>query len=339
MFVYSVVVSAEAGTGGHGMIAFRREKHVPKGGPSGGNGGRGGDIIVVCNDHLRTLLDLRYRRHYRAGRGDHGSGGNRAGRSAQDVEIPVPPGTLVYDDDSGDLLADITTTGQRVMVCCGGRGGRGNAAFASPTVRAPRKAEDGSPGEPRRLRFELKLMADVGLVGRPNAGKSTLLSVVSAARPKIAEYPFTTTEPHLGIVGVRELESFVLADIPGLIEGAHKGRGLGHRFLRHVQRARVLVYLIDITEEDPAAVQAELHHELEAFDTELAQRPAFVTLSKVDLLMEADLRQAKADIFDQPPLLISSVTGEGIEVWKHTANELIARAIESEREREKGDET
>ena len=339
MFVDSVVVSAEAGSGGHGMIAFRREKHVPKGGPSGGNGGRGGDIIVVCNDHLRTLLDLRYRRHYRAGRGDHGSGGNRAGRSAQDVEIPVPPGTLVYDDDSGDLLADITTTGQRVMVCCGGRGGRGNAAFASPTVRAPRKAEDGSPGEPRRLRFELKLMADVGLVGRPNAGKSTLLSVVSAARPKIAEYPFTTTEPHLGIVGVSELESFVLADIPGLIEGAHEGRGLGHRFLRHVQRARVLVYLIDITEEDPAAVQAELHRELEAFDTELAKRPAFVTLSKIDLLMEADLRQAKADIFDQPPLLISSVTGEGTQAWKHTANEFIVRAIEEEREREKGDET
>ena len=332
MFIDSVVVSAEAGSGGHGMIAFRREKHVPKGGPSGGNGGRGGDIVVVCDAQASTLLDLHYRRHYKAKRGQHGSGSDRHGRSTEDVIIRVPTGTLVYDDDTGEQLADLTRSEQRVIVCRGGRGGRGNASFATPTIQAPRTAEDGRPGEKRRLRFELKVMADVGLVGRPNAGKSTLLSVVSAAHPKIADYPFTTTEPHLGLVRVGGYESFVLADIPGLIEGAHSGKGLGHRFLRHVQRARVLIYLIDITEPDPVAVKDELYSELERFDSQLTRRPALVTLSKIDLVPDESERQAKIACFDAEPLLISAVTGEGMPIWIRHVHEMHKEMLSEELE-------
>jgi GTP-binding protein len=332
MFVDSVVVAAEAGSGGHGMIAFRREKHVPKGGPSGGDGGKGGDVVVVCDPQASTLLDLRYRRHYRAGRGAHGSGGQRSGRSGREVEIRVPAGTLILDEDTGAQLADLTRPEQRVVVCRGGRGGRGNAAFATPLVRAPRTAEDGRPGERRRLRFELKVMADVGLVGRPNAGKSTLLSVVSAARPKIADYPFTTTEPHLGIVRAGDFESFVLADIPGLIEGAHRGRGLGHRFLRHIQRARVLVYLIEITEPEPLAVRAELEEELRRFDASLLERPALVTLSKIDLCPDADRRAQAVAPFTEVPQLISAVTREGLAEWIRAVHRLQKRAPGATRE-------
>jgi len=323
MFVDSVVVRGTAGDGGHGMIAFRREKHVPKGGPSGGNGGKGGDVIVRCDTQLSTLLDLRYRKHYKAKRGAHGSGSDKQGRSGADVTIPVPAGTTVFDDDTGEQLADLTEDGQSVVVCKGGRGGRGNAAFKSPTIQAPREAEDGRPGEIKQLRFELKVMADVGLVGRPNAGKSTLLATVSAARPKIADYPFTTLEPHLGIVGAGEFESFVLADIPGLIEGAHEGKGLGHRFLRHIQRTRVLVYLIDITEPDPKAVLEELRTELSEFDPDLLTRKQIVTLSKIDLLPDQGERVAVEAAFDDPPLLLSAVTGEGKPEWIRAAFELL----------------
>jgi GTP-binding protein len=330
MFVDSVVVEAAAGSGGHGMIAFRREKHVPKGGPSGGDGGKGGDVVVLCDDQLDTLIDLRYRRHYRATRGAHGSGGQRAGRSGEDAVIRVPPGTLVYDDESGDLLADMVTPAESFIACRGGRGGRGNAAFATPLIRAPREAEDGRSGEARRLRFELKIMADVGLVGRPNAGKSTLLSTVSAARPKVADYPFTTLEPHLGIVRAGEYESFVLADLPGLIEGAHLGKGLGHRFLRHIQRARVLVFLVEITEDDPHAVLDLLRDELERFDAGLTERPSLVTLTKIDLCPEAEARLRKIRCFDSPPLLISSATGEGIAEWTRTVYEYHRRARAAE---------
>ena len=315
MFVDSVVVFAQAGAGGSGMIAFRREKHVPKGGPSGGDGGRGGHVLVRCDPQATTLLDLRYRKHYKAGRGAHGSGSNKSGRSGEDVEIRVPVGTLIYDDATSEQLADLVTPDEQIVVCRGGRGGRGNAAFTSPVMRAPRTAEDGSPGEARTLRFELKIMADVGLVGRPNAGKSTLLAAVSAARPKIAPYPFTTREPHLGIVRAGEYASFVLADIPGLIEGAHQGRGLGHQFLRHIQRARVLVYLIDASDEDPPAVLAELRAELGAFDPNLLSRPSILTLSKADLLFDAEAREARRRTLSPEPLLISAVTGEGMEAW------------------------
>jgi GTPase len=315
MFVDSVVVEAQAGAGGHGMIAFRREKHVPKGGPSGGDGGRGGDISVLCDPQANTLLDLRYRRHYKAGRGAHGSGSLKSGKSGEDVEIRVPVGTLVYDDETGEQLADLVTPGLRLVVCHGGRGGRGNAAFTSPVMRAPRTAEDGRPGEARRLRLELKVMADVGLVGRPNAGKSTLLATVSAARPKIADYPFTTREPHLGIVSAGAYASFVLADIPGLIEGAHLGKGLGHQFLRHIQRARVLVFLIDITDPNPNQALAELRAELGAFDPGLLTRPSLVTITKADLCLEAGEREAALRLFDVRPLLISAVTGEGMDSW------------------------
>lgn len=326
MFVDSVVVKGTAGNGGHGMIAFRREKHVPKGGPSGGNGGKGGDVIVQCDTQLMTLLDLRYRKHYKAKRGAHGSGSDKHGRSGADVTIPVPAGTTVFDDTTGEQLADLTEDGQSVVVCKGGRGGRGNAAFKSPTIQAPREAEDGRPGEIRQLRFELKVMADVGLVGRPNAGKSTLLATVSAARPKIADYPFTTLEPHLGIVGAGEFESFVLADIPGLIEGAHLGKGLGHRFLRHIQRTRVLVFLIDITESDPAAVLSELKSELEQFDPSLLDRKEIVTLSKIDLLPGLEERKRVAAAFASSPLLLSAVSGEGKQEWIRAAFELLKEA-------------
>jgi len=315
MFVDSVVVSAQAGAGGHGMIAFRREKHVPKGGPSGGNGGHGGHIFVVCDPHASTLLDLRYRRHYKAQRGDHGSGSNKHGKSGSHLDIRVPVGTLVFDDDSGEAIADLTKAGDRVVVCRGGRGGRGNASFATPLIQAPRTAEDGRPGDSKMLRFELKVMADVGLVGRPNAGKSTLLSSVSAARPKVADYPFTTTEPHLGIVRAGDFESFVLADIPGLIEGAHAGRGLGHQFLRHIQRARVLVYLVDITDPDPVGTHTELQQELEQFDATLLDRPSLVVLSKIDLCLDPEQRQEKQALFDVPPLLLSAVSREGLDRW------------------------
>jgi GTP-binding protein len=231
------------------------------------------------------------------------------------VEVRVPPGTLVFDDESGEQIADLVTAGERFIVCRGGRGGRGNAAFTSPVMRAPRTAEDGSPGQVRKLRFELKVMADVGLVGRPNAGKSTLLSAVSAARPKIADYPFTTKEPHLGIVKAGDYASFVLADIPGLIAGAHAGRGLGHQFLRHIQRARVLIYLIDITDPEPVSVLRELQDELERFDPTLLQRPCTVTLTKADLCTAVADREAVQSRFDQAPLCISAVTGEGVSAW------------------------
>jgi len=289
---------------------------------------------------MDTLLDLRYRKHYRAQRGAHGSGSDRSGRSGADVEIRVPPGTLIYDDDSGDLLVDMTTPDMRHVVCRGGRGGRGNASFATPLIRAPREAEDGRPGEVRKLRFELKVMADVGLVGRPNAGKSTLLATVSAARPKVADYPFTTLEPHLGIVRAAEFESFVLADIPGLIEGAHRGRGLGHKFLRHIQRARVLVYLIEITEPDPHAALAELKDELGRFDAGLLERPALVTLTKIDLCTDAAQREEKAAHFDASPLLLSAVSGEGVPSWIRSVYERHrqARAAEEAAATAAGDE-
>jgi len=291
-------------------VSFRREKHVPKGGPDGGDGGDGGNVIIRAEGSLRTLVDFRYRKSYRAGRGGHGSGSNRTGRRGRDVEIAVPVGTVVKDSSTGRVIADLVEDGQRVVVARGGRGGRGNAAFVTPTNRAPRDFEEGSPGEERILDLELKLIADVGLVGLPNAGKSTLLSKVSAARPRIADYPFTTLEPNLGIVKAGDFDGFVMADIPGLIEGSHLGRGLGVRFLRHVERTKVLLYLIECTDPAPESTFELLRNELRQFNPALVRKPYLIAITKVDLLGEGSYPTINLD--DTEVFYISSVTGQGI---------------------------
>ena len=272
-----------AGKGGNGAVSFRREKYVPKGGPDGGDGGHGGSVILRANPHLRTLLDFQSRTRFQAQNGAHGGGNQKSGRSGEDLIVEVPAGTLVVNDETGDRLADLVEPEAEFLAARGGRGGRGNARFATPTRQAPREAQPGRAGEERRLRLELRLIADVGLVGFPNVGKSTLLSRVTAARPKIADYPFTTLEPHLGLVRVGDERSFVMADLPGLIEGAHQGKGLGHEFLRHVWRTRVLAILIDSLSPDPARDLAALRHELSSYHEDLARKPAVVVLSRADL--------------------------------------------------------
>lgn len=312
MFLDYVEIDVEGGRGGDGVVSFRREAYVPFGGPDGGDGGRGGDVVLVVDPHMTTLLDYRYRTHYRAERGAHGEGSNRTGRSGDDLELRVPPGTVVRDVATGQVLGELLRPGDRLVVARGGAGGRGNARFATPTHQAPRRAEPGRPGERRRIALELKLIADVGLVGEPNAGKSTLLASVSAARPKIADYPFTTLEPNLGVVALPGLRSFVMADIPGLIEGAHAGRGLGHRFLRHIERTRALALLIPIDEIDPQAVYERLRRELRLYSPELAAKPHCVVFTKADLYPD-----------DLPPptvttegawgqYVVSAVTGQGL---------------------------
>src|SRR5919109_3511894 len=265
MFIDRAVVHVLAGTGGSGASSFRREKFVPKGGPDGGDGGHGGSVYVKADPNLATLLDYRYRTVWKAERGEHGKGKTQTGASASDVFLPVPPGTVIRDADTGELLGEVLRPDDTIRVARGGRGGRGNARFATPTHQAPREWEPGEEGEDRQIELVLKLIADVGLVGEPNAGKSTLLSVVSAARPKIADYPFTTLEPNLGVVGLPGHRSFVVADIPGIIEGAHQGKGLGLRFLQHVERTRVLAYLIPLDSPDPQAVYARLRHEVRQY--------------------------------------------------------------------------
>ena len=272
------------GTGGSGCTSFRREKYVAKGGPDGGDGGDGGSVYLTADPHLSTLLDYSYRTHWKAERGLHGQGSNRTGRSGSDRVLPVPPGTVVRDADTGEELGELIQPGDRLCVARGGRGGRGNAAFATSTHRAPREWEPGGAGEERNIELILKLIADVGLLGEPNAGKSTLLSVVSAARPKIADYPFTTLEPNLGVVGLSRGRSFVLADIPGIIEGAHAGKGLGDRFLQHVERTRVLVCLVPLDSPDPQLSYDMLRAEALAYDPRLAAKPHIVVLTKSDLL-------------------------------------------------------
>lgn len=284
MFVDQVNIEVVAGTGGSGAEAFRREKGVPRGGPSGGNGGKGGNVRMVADVQLGTLLDYSYRRHYRAERGQHGEGSNRTGRDGTDLILRVPCGTLVRDAETDEVVAELVEEGEEAMVARGGRGGRGNAAFATPTRRAPREWEPGDEGEERQLVLELKLIADVGLVGQPNAGKSTLLAAVSAARPKIADYPFTTLTPNLGVVQLSGHRTFVIADIPGIIEGAHEGKGLGLQFLRHIDRTRTLAFLIPVDSEDPQAEYDMLREEVESYSAELARKPHCVVMSKVDLL-------------------------------------------------------
>lgn len=282
VFLDEVKIFVQAGRGGDGCVSFRREKFVPFGGPDGGKGGKGGDVYLEVDSNLNTLLHFKSRIHWKAPRGQHGRGKNQTGAQGEDLIIPVPPGTVVYDAEAGALLGDLTQPGQRLLVARGGRGGRGNVSFATPTNQAPRIAEKGEPGEERWLRLELKLIADVGIVGKPNAGKSTLLSVVSAARPKIADYPFTTLEPHLGVVQM-DHRTFVMADIPGLIEGAHAGAGLGHQFLRHVERTRLLVHLVDGTSDDPLRDFEQINRELALFSKKLAAKPQLVVLNKMDV--------------------------------------------------------
>jgi GTP-binding protein len=286
MFIDQVTVRVEAGTGGSGASSFRREKFVPMGGPDGGDGGRGGDVLVRADRNLTTLLDYTYRDSWKAERGEHGSGSNRTGRSGDDMVLPVPPGTVVRDAESGESLGEVLEDGDTITVARGGRGGRGNAKFASATHQAPREWEPGDEGEQRTLELELKLIADVGLVGQPNAGKSTLLSVISAARPKIADYPFTTLSPNLGVIQLSGHRTFVVADIPGIIEGAHEGRGLGIQFLRHIERTRVLAFLIPIDAMDWQAEYDQLRREVREYSPELADKPHCVVFTKLDLLGE-----------------------------------------------------
>ena len=308
MFIDHAKIVVKAGPGGNGCMSFRREKFVPRGGPDGGDGGDGGDVVFRADRNLSTLMDLRYKQHYKAERGRHGQGKNKHGRKGQDIEIRVPLGTVIKDGETGEGLADLTVDGQKTVVARRGRGGRGNARFATATNRAPRHSEEGTPGEEKTLTVELKLIADVGLVGYPNAGKSTLLSRLSAAHPKIADYPFTTLKPVLGIVPSGDFESFVMADLPGLIEGAHEGKGLGFQFLRHIERTKVLLFLIECTSPDPEHDLAALREELELFSPKLMEKPWLVALTKVDLLSEAE----RSSVALNDAMRISSVAGIGL---------------------------
>ncbi len=323
MFVDEVDIHVEAGDGGRGCLAFRREKRVPRGGPSGGDGGRGGSVFVVASPHVNTLINFRFHPEFAAGRGAHGEGSNRTGRDGADLDLDVPIGTMVYERTPDvpqplTLLADLTAEGQRVLVARGGRGGMGNARFASSTNRAPRKTQPGEPGEIKDLRLEMKLLADVGLVGFPNAGKSTLIARISAARPKIADYPFTTLTPNLGVVRLSEDRSFVVADVPGLIEGAHRGLGLGHQFLRHLERTRVLVHLVDVSGasgRDPVEDLATVRRELELFQPALAAKPQLVAANKMDAVDEparVTALERRAAELKLPFFRISGATGAGV---------------------------
>jgi len=315
-FIDRAKIFVQGGHGGNGCVAFRREKFVPKGGPSGGNGGKGGDVILEADRNVHTLLDFKYKRHYKAERGRHGEGNKRTGRSGDDLIIKVPVGTVVRDAETGEVLGDLTEHGQRLVVAKGGRGGRGNAEFATPTRRAPDFAEPGEPGEERWIELELKLLADVGLVGFPNAGKSTFLSRVTAARPEIADYPFTTLRPILGVAKVGDF-SFVIADIPGLIEGAHAGKGLGHEFLRHVERTKLLLHLIDLTDLTRAPKEAfeKINKELELYSPELAKKPQIIVGTKIDALVDRSKIEELKKYFEEkgyPFFAVSAVTGEGM---------------------------
>ena len=323
MFVDEVDIHVEAGHGGRGCLAFRREKRVPRGGPSGGDGGHGGSVFVVASPHVNTLINYRFHPEFAAGRGGHGEGSNRTGQNGDDLELAVPIGTLVYEKTANEgaalkLLADLAEEGQRVLVAKGGRGGMGNARFATSTNRAPRKVQPGEDGEIKDLRLELKLLADVGLVGFPNAGKSTLIARVSAARPKIADYPFTTLTPNLGVVRLSDDRSFVVADVPGLIEGAHRGLGLGHQFLRHLERTKVLVHLVDVSGasgRDPVQDLETVRRELELFDTALAGKPQIVAANKIDALDDpsrADALEQRARELKLPFFRISGASGAGV---------------------------
>ena len=337
MFVDEVDVHVTAGAGGRGCLAFRRELRVPRGGPSGGDGGHGGSIFIVASPHTNTLINYRFHPEFDAERGQHGQGSNRTGHAGEDLELAVPIGTLVFEKSGGgdeppQLLADLAHEGDRVLVARGGRGGMGNARFATSTNRAPRKVQPGEPGEEKHLRLELKLLADVGLVGFPNAGKSTLIARVSAARPKIADYPFTTLTPNLGVVNLGGDRSFVVADVPGLIEGAHRGLGLGHQFLRHLERTKVLVHLVDVSSASGRDAVDDLdtvRRELELFQPTLAAKPQIVVANKIDALDDEDRVAAlkrRASKLRLPFFKISGVTGAGVPELLEAAWRELARS-------------
>jgi len=329
MFFDEAKIYVKAGDGGNGVVAFRREAHVPRGGPSGGNGGKGGDVYLMADPQYNTLLAFERQIHFKAANGDHGRGKNQTGAQGEDLHVRVPVGTMAYDVETGQLLADLTEPGQQALLTRAGRGGRGNRTFRSPTNQAPRVAENGEPGEERWIRLELKLIADVGIVGVPNAGKSTLLSRASAAKPKIADYPFTTLEPNLGvaIIGDRDM---ILADIPGLIEGAHAGAGLGHVFLRHIERTRVLIHLLNGLSPDPAGDFEAINQELALFNPILGTIPQIAVLNKMDLPEVRDLWPAVAAALKArgvvEPLAISAVSGEGVDLLLHRAADLLAES-------------
>ncbi len=338
MFIDEAIIRVKAGNGGNGCMAFRREKFVPRGGPSGGDGGRGGDVIMESTERHNTLVHFRFNPEYKAGRGAHGEGSNRTGRDGENVILKVPVGTMLYDAESGELVHDFARPDERVVVAYGGRGGRGNQHFATPTHQAPRECEPGRLGEERSYRLELKLLADVALVGYPNVGKSTLISRISAARPKIADYPFTTLQPNLGVVTIGEVPddfSFVVADIPGLIEGAHEGHGLGTQFLRHIERTRILAHLIDVSDSggrpDPTEDFKVIMGELESFNAGLEEKPMIVVASKIDVANPDKLaklkrfcKRKKLDLFP-----LSAVTGEGVDKLKYELADRVRQLRES----------
>jgi GTP-binding protein len=333
LFLDEARILVKAGDGGNGCLAFRREKYVPRGGPSGGDGGRGGDVELVSTDHQNTLLQFSYNPEHKAERGRHGEGSNKTGADGRSIEVLVPTGTVVYDEATGERLFDFTEPGQRFTVARGGRGGRGNARFATSTHQAPTEHEPGRPGEEKRLRLELKLLADVGLVGFPNAGKSTLISRISAARPKIADYPFTTLEPNLGVVQLADYKTFVVADIPGLIEGAHMGAGLGIQFLRHIERTRLLAHLVDVSEasgRDPVRDFEIVMQELASFSEELAAKPMIVVATKMDVAQDPDRVAALRRVAEEhglPFFEISSATGQGIDALKFAMAERVLAPV------------
>jgi GTP-binding protein len=334
MFIDHVTIRVTAGTGGSGASSFARFKYKPKGGPDGGDGGKGGSVYVRADGNLATLLDYRYQTTWKAQRGLHGKGKTMTGRSGDDLYLPVPPGTEIRDAGSGELMGEVLAAGDTVLVARGGRGGRGNARFATPTHRAPREWEPGEEGQIRELSLTLKLIADVGLVGEPNAGKSTLLSVISAARPKIADYPFTTLEPHLGVVGLSGHRSFVVADIPGIIEGAHAGKGLGLKFLRHVERTRVLAFLVPLDVPEPQRVYDRLRQEIRAYSEALLAKPHIVLLSKRDLLPAGAMLPALDIPGARGMLAFSAIAGTGLEELK----EYLWKAVDSARAAEATEE-
>lgn len=339
-FIDEAKIYVKAGDGGRGCVSFRREKYVPRGGPDGGDGGNGADVILIARRNMSSLLDHRYQQHYKAKRGVHGKGKDQHGKNAEDLFIPVPMGTMIKDFESGAFYGDLTEEGQTLVVAKGGRGGKGNARFVTPTNQAPKEAQPGTPGQEKTLKLELKLLADVGLLGFPNAGKSTLISRVSAARPKIADYPFTTLVPNLGVVSYGDGATFILADIPGLIEGAHEGAGLGIQFLRHIERTKILVHLLDLspmTQRDPIEDYAAMNRELKSYNEELSKTPQIVALNKIDITEAREILETIEKHFSDLGIKtfpISSATGEGTKelVWE------VAKQVEKLRQPELAEE-